>query len=42
MAKTVVVRPTQYSYRTKSGGLVTRTRKAYTRKPPRTTSRKRT
>ncbi len=33
MAKTVVVRPTQYSYRTKSGGLVTRTRKAYTRKP---------
>jgi hypothetical protein len=30
-----VVRPTRYSYRTKSGGIVTRTRKAYIRKPSR-------
>ena len=41
MAKSVVVKPTQYTYRTKSGGLVTRTRKAYTRKPPRPRPKKR-
>lgn len=40
MAKSVVVNPTQYSYRTKSGGIVTRTRKAHIRKV-KTTTRKR-
>lgn len=41
MAKSIVVRGTQYTYRTKSGGLVTRTRKAYTRKPARPRPKKR-
>lgn len=36
----VTVRATRYTYRTKSGGLVTRTRKAYTRKSPRPIPRK--
>jgi hypothetical protein len=40
MAKSVVVKPTQYSYRTKSGGIVTRTRKAHSRKV-KTATRKR-
>ena len=31
----VVVRGTRYSYRTKSGGIVTRTRKPHVRKSPR-------
>ena len=31
----VVVRGTQYSYRTRSGGIVTRTRKPHVRKSPR-------
>lgn len=34
MARSVVVKPTQYSYRTKSGGIVTRTRKAHVRNAP--------
>jgi hypothetical protein len=41
MAKSVVVKPTQYSYRTKSGGIVTRTRKAHIRKVKTTTKKRR-
>jgi hypothetical protein len=41
MAKSVVVKPTQYSYRTKSGGIVTRTRKAHTRNAPKRVTKKR-
>jgi ribosomal protein S17 len=40
MAKSVVVKPTQYSYRTKSGGIVTRTRKAHVRNSPKRRARR--
>jgi ribosomal protein S17 len=40
MAKSVVVKPTQYSYRTKSGGIVTRTRKSHVRNTPKRRARR--